>query len=128
VSYPPELGSGVVVEDVDASLRRAGGGIAVHCTGSSLERVLPQLLTCVEAGLSVVSTCEELSYPWHASQRLARRLDAAAVRNGVAVLGTGVNPGFAMDYLPVALSGASRRSRPRSPRAGCGRTQASPAA
>jgi 4-hydroxy-tetrahydrodipicolinate reductase len=31
------------------------------------------------------------------------------VRSGVAVLGTGVNPGFAMDYLPVVLSGASRR-------------------
>ena len=104
-----ESPSGVLVEAGESALRRAAGAVVAHCTGSSLERVLPQLLACVEAGTSVVSTCEELSYPWQLAPELARRLDESAVRNGVAVLGTGVNPGFAMDYLPVVLSGASRR-------------------
>jgi 4-hydroxy-tetrahydrodipicolinate reductase len=101
--------SGVIVQGAGAVLPRARGAVVAHCTGSSLERVLPQLLDCVERGLSVVSTCEELSYPWDQAPGPAAELDAAAAANGVTVLGAGVNPGFAMDYLPVVLSGASRR-------------------
>jgi len=103
---PPEP---VISGDAPAVLNGAKGAVVVHCTGSSLERVLPQLLAVVEAGASVVSTCEELSFPWTAQPELARRLDDAARSNGVAVLGTGVNPGFAMDYLPLVLSGVARR-------------------
>lgn len=80
--------------------------VVLHCTGSALEHVLPQLLDCVVAGYHVVSTCEELSHPWRSHPEAASRLHAAAVDHGVAVLGTGVNPGFAMDYLPVTLTGA----------------------
>jgi 4-hydroxy-tetrahydrodipicolinate reductase len=81
--------------------------VVAHSTASSLAAVLPQLLDCVRRGFHVVSTCEELSYPWTAAPELAAQLDKAAKEHGVAVLGTGVNPGFAMDYLPIALSGAS---------------------
>ncbi len=101
--------AGVEVGRAETALAAGNGGVVAHCTGSSLERVLPQLVACVEAGMSVVSTCEELSYPWQQAPKLAKELDDAAMANGVAVLGTGVNPGFAMDYLPVVLSGASRR-------------------
>lgn len=95
--------------DMAATLAAARGGVVVHCTGSSLERVAPQILAAIEAGCSVVSTCEELSFPWTSQADQARRLDEAARAAGVAVLGTGVNPGFAMDYLPVVLSGTARR-------------------
>jgi len=37
--------------------------VALHCTRSSLQAVMPQLLELVDAGLNVVSTCEELSFP-----------------------------------------------------------------
>ena len=40
---------------------------------------------------------------------LARRLDRAAKKAGVAVLGTGVNPGFVMDALPITLTGVCER-------------------
>lgn len=83
--------------------------VAIVCTGSSLEAVLGQLLGLVDAGINVVSTCEELSYPWTESPDLAGELDAAARERGVSVLGTGVNPGFAMDYLPIVISAAARR-------------------
>jgi 2,4-diaminopentanoate dehydrogenase len=85
------------------------GAVVLHCTGSSLARVLPQLLACVEGGYHVVSTCEELSYPWHTQPALARQLDAAATAHGVAVLGTGVNPGYAMDLLPIVLTAPCHR-------------------
>jgi hypothetical protein len=92
--------------DVVGSLAEAdltGALVAVHSTGSSLASVLPQLLELVDRGLCVVSTCEELSYP-STEDDAARRLDERARAKGVAVLGTGVNPGFAMDFLPIALS------------------------
>lgn len=97
-------GRGALVEAV-----ARGARVVVHCTGSSLGAVMPQLRECVEAGLSVVSTCEELSYPWTNAPAAAAELDRLARDRGVAVLGTGVNPGFAMDYLPVVLAGVSQR-------------------
>jgi 4-hydroxy-tetrahydrodipicolinate reductase len=83
--------------------------VALHCTGSSLERVAPQILELISAGLHVVSTTEELSFPWAAHRDLAERIDAAATARGVVALGTGVNPGYAMDYLPITLSTVAQR-------------------
>jgi 4-hydroxy-tetrahydrodipicolinate reductase len=57
----------------------------------------------------IVSTTEELAYPWFSNRALARRLDALATKARVAVVGTGVNPGFAMDALPITLSGICER-------------------
>ena len=78
---------------------------AVHTTGSSLPAVLPQLEECMRAGLNVVSTCEELAYPAAQHPELARHLDAVARECGVTILGTGINPGYAMDALALFLSG-----------------------
>jgi 4-hydroxy-tetrahydrodipicolinate reductase len=47
---------------------------------------------------------EELSFPWTANPQLAAELDALARRAGVTLLGTGVNPGYAMDALPLMLT------------------------
>jgi len=57
----------------------------------------------------IVSTTEELSYPWFSNRVLARKIDAAAKKAKVAVVGTGVNPGFAMDALPITLTGTFTR-------------------
>ncbi|HEY4026242.1 MAG TPA: dihydrodipicolinate reductase [Candidatus Dormibacteraeota bacterium] len=83
--------------------------VALHCTSSSLERAGPQIAELAASGLDVVSTTEELSYPWDAHPEAAAEIDAAARRAGVTVLGTGINPGFAMDYLAIVLSAVSRR-------------------
>jgi len=100
----------VVASLADAGLGIADGDLVVtHTTSSSLVRCLPELLAAVESGAHVVSSCEELSYPWVRAPEESARLDAAARAAGVAVVGTGVNPGFAMDYLPVVLSGATKR-------------------
>jgi 4-hydroxy-tetrahydrodipicolinate reductase len=99
----------VVARLGDAHLDAHDGLVVTHTTSSSLARCLPELLEAVAAGAYVVSSCEELSYPWVRAPEAAARLDAAARDAGVAVVGTGVNPGFAMDYLPVVLSGATKR-------------------
>ena len=105
-----ESSLGLAVQgDLAAAVTGGGIDVAVLCTGSSLERVLPQFETVVAAGIPVVSTTEELAFPQNPAPELAARLDAAAKAGGVAVLGTGVNPGFAMDLLPLALTAPCER-------------------
>ena len=83
--------------------------VVIHSTSSSLAKVMDQLLMCLKAESSVVSTCEELSYPFRTYPELAAKLDAAAKESGVALVGTGVNPGFVMDKLVVTLAAVSQR-------------------
>ena len=82
--------------------------VAVLTTVSELRALFPTLEQLIEGGLHVVSTCEELAYPWIAEPELARRIDDLARVNRVSVLGTGVNPGFLMDFLPTAATAVCR--------------------
>jgi 4-hydroxy-tetrahydrodipicolinate reductase len=83
--------------------------VAVLTTVSDLKRIVPQIEEILAHGLPVVTTCEELAYPWDTDPDSARRIDGAARRGGVAVLATGVNPGFMMDTLPIVLSAVCQR-------------------
>lgn len=78
--------------------------VTVHATSSRLKSILPQLKNIADAGSDVVSSCEELSYPFHQNPEMSRRIDDLAKKDGVTILGTGVNPGFVMDALVVATS------------------------
>jgi hypothetical protein len=94
--------------DADAVLARPVD-VVIHSTSSYLPSVMDQLLTCLAAGCCVVSTCEELAYPFHKHPELSKQLDAAAKEEGVALVGTGVNPGFVMDKLVLTLSAVAQR-------------------
>ncbi|MGZ4161920.1 MAG: NAD(P)H-dependent amine dehydrogenase family protein [Neobacillus sp.] len=78
--------------------------IVIHATGSNLQTVWPQIKELVENGYSVVSTCEQLSYPWHRYPELSKEIDCYATEKGVTVIGTGVNPGYVMDTLVLSLT------------------------
>lgn len=86
------------------ALNNIEADVAIVTTLSSLERIESQLTELATAGLDIVSTCEELSYPWETQPEIAGRIDEVCRENGVTCLGTGVNPGFLMDYLPAVLS------------------------
>lgn len=85
-----------------------GVSVVLHSTGSSLAAIAPQLRECLELGYNVISTCEELAFPWGRKDSLASDLDRLARTHGVRLLGTGINPGFAMDCLPIVLSYVAR--------------------
>jgi len=90
---------------------REAADLAVVTTFSDLARVAPQIDQLLSMGLPVVTTCEELSYPWVTHCDEATVLDAVCRRHGVACLGTGVNPGFLMDFLPAVHTGLCREVR-----------------
>ena len=92
-----------VVGSLSEAFGRTKEGVLLHATGSRLPQVKDQLLEAVGAGYSVVSTCEELSFPYLKHEALAQKLDKAAQKAGVSVLGTGVNPGFVLDRLVATL-------------------------
>jgi 4-hydroxy-tetrahydrodipicolinate reductase len=91
------------------AIKEAKPDVAILCTSSSLSDVLPQFEQVLKYRVPIVSTTEELAYPASYNRRAARRLDEAARKARVAVLGTGVNPGFAMDALPITLTAVCER-------------------
>ncbi|HOV29311.1 MAG TPA: 2,4-diaminopentanoate dehydrogenase [Synergistales bacterium] len=78
----------------------------IVATASRVKDVFQQVMAVLDRGLPVITTAEEMAYPWKAEPGLCAEMDKAAKEKGVAVLGTGINPGFVMDLLPVVLSAA----------------------
>ena len=93
-----------ITDNLGDLFKRTKPDIVLHSTGSYLRDVKPQLLRIIDAGADVVSTCEELAYPFMKNPRIAKEIDARARRKHVTVLGTGVNPGFVMDTLVIATT------------------------
>jgi 2,4-diaminopentanoate dehydrogenase len=98
-----------VSNDARKAIRSAKPDVVVLCTSSSMKKVLPQIETILAQKVAIVSTTEELAYPTKPNMRYARVIHAMAKKAKVAVLGTGVNPGFTMDALPITLTGVCER-------------------
>ncbi len=92
--------------DAGRVLANLRGGVLLHATGSRFEAVYPQLEAAARCGIHVVSTCEELAFPWLHYEEKADALDHLAKSRGACILGAGVNPGFVLDRL-VATAGAA---------------------
>jgi 4-hydroxy-tetrahydrodipicolinate reductase len=97
-----------VTDDAEGLISKIKADIAIIATRSYLRDIYPQLVLCIKAGINVISTCEELSYPYYKYPELSAELDELAKKHGVAVLGTGINPGYLMDTLPIVLTGACK--------------------
>jgi len=89
---------------VTANIPDAPADVAIVATTSKFDRVVPTLRELMSRKIHVVSSCEEMAWPRYLHPELAAEIDAEAKRAGVALLGTGVNPGFVMDFLPIVLS------------------------
>ncbi|MBE9513458.1 MAG: NADP-binding protein [Chloroflexi bacterium] len=86
-------------------VRKGTADVALIATQSFIRDVFSQVKTCVEARMNVITLAEEMAYPWAADPYLSNEIDRLARDNGVTVLGTGINPGFIMDLLVIALTG-----------------------
>ncbi|MCP4710108.1 MAG: dihydrodipicolinate reductase [Planctomycetes bacterium] len=97
-------GPSIKIVDNFAATLDAKPDVAVLTTLSSFKACVPQIEEIIAHGIPVVSTCEEMLCPWLTEPELAKQLDESAKKNGVAVLGTGINPGFLMDFLPTIMT------------------------
>lgn len=97
--------TGVQVSDnPQAVLKKSDASVVVHSTTSFIAQVYPQLESIAQAGLNVVSSSEELLFPFYRHPEKSEQLDKVAKSNDVIILGTGVNPGFVMDTQVLMLS------------------------
>jgi hypothetical protein len=93
-----------ISNDTDATLSNIKADVAIHATSSFLKDTFPQITSIVKHGVNVISTCEELSYPYLTEPKLAKELDTIAKKHDATVLGSGINPGFLMDVLVITLT------------------------
>ena len=98
-----------ISDDVRKAIKKTKPDVVVLCTSSSLKKVLPQMEEILKLKVPIVSTTEELAYPTKANMKYARTIHQLAKKYKAAVLGTGVNPGFVMDALPIMLTGVCER-------------------
>jgi 4-hydroxy-tetrahydrodipicolinate reductase len=90
--------------DPERFIRKLTADAALVCTSSLLKEVKPQILALVSRRIRVLTTCEELAFPIPPRVAGAREIARAAKGKKVAVLAAGLNPGFAMDTLALALT------------------------
>jgi hypothetical protein len=101
----------ITIQPTLATVADIAVDVAIVATVSDLRACAPTLLELAARGIAIVSTCEELSWPWDRHPDVARSLAAAAEQHGARILGTGVNPGFVMDALAIAVTTACSEVR-----------------
>lgn len=105
----PEIGI-TVTGDPETALK-ARPDVVLLNTSSFIADVFPQIKTALSYGANVITIAEEMAYPWAAQPELAEEIHRSAVQAGKTVLGTGINPGFVLDTLIIALTGICREIR-----------------
>jgi len=103
--FGDEKGSNIIIEsDLSRILSKEKIDVVIIATSSSLEAVAPLITQAVESGSNIISICEELSYPFKYYPKLSEELNALAKSNNVTIVGTGINPGYLMDLLPIVIT------------------------
>lgn len=103
-------GRGVkIYPDIASAKKKTGATLVLTATGSLVSEELPVIESAIASGLDVISIAEEMAYPAARDPKAAARIDRLARKQGVTVLGTGINPGFVLDLLIITLTGVCRR-------------------
>ncbi len=80
----------------------------VVTTASDLRKCADTFRNVIMHGLPIVTTCEEAVWPWLRHEALSNQLDKLCRKHGARLLGTGVNPGYLMDTVPVFATAVSK--------------------
>ncbi len=95
----------LVISDIDKVLNQEAD-IVMLCTDSFVRGAYPKIMKIINKKMNCISTAEQMAYPKASEPKLSEEINLMAKKNEVTVLGTGINPGFIMDLLVVALTGA----------------------
>ena len=94
----------IIESDLEKVLSKEEVDVVIIATSSSFEKILSTIKVAIRSGSNVISICEELSYPFQYFPKLSEELNQLAMSNGVTVVGTGINPGYLMDLLPIVIT------------------------
>ncbi len=96
----------IIIGTYDEIITEKAADVVLIATDSFTKDSFDKIKHCLENKINVISTAEEMAYPYAQEPELAKELDRIAKENGVSVLGTGINPGLIMDLLVITLTGA----------------------
>ena len=96
----------VIMGSCEDVIKKGAADVVLICTDSFVKESFDKIKYCVEKGINVISTAEEMAYPKAQEPELSKELHKLAKENGVTILGTGINPGLIMDLLVITLTGA----------------------
>jgi len=100
-----EEGSDIIIEsNLEKAVSQEKIDVVFIATLSSLEKIAPTIKLAAKSGCNVISICEELSYPFYYYPELSEELNSLAKSNNVTIVGTGINPGYLMDLLPIVIT------------------------
>ncbi len=94
----------IIEPDLDTVLLNGNVDMVIIATSSSLDKVVPLIITAAKSGCNIISICEELSYPFQLYPKLSENIDKLAKSNNITIVGTGINPGYLMDLLPIIIT------------------------
>jgi len=94
-----------ISNDLPATIDETRPRLAIQATCSRLADAAEEISLLVRHRIHVISIAEEMAFPTCASPALAEELRKLALEHGVSILGTGINPGFVLDLLVIALTG-----------------------
>lgn len=95
--------------DLKQAIKTTKPDIMLHAAVSYVPKVWEQIKPAVEAGVGVITIAEEMGYPLKKYPNICKEMDATAKKHNCSILGSGINPGFAMDLLPLLITGICRR-------------------
>jgi len=90
--------------DLEEVLKGKSIDVVIIITSSFLNKISPLIFDAIKAGCNIISICEELSFPFENYPELSSEIDKLAKEKNVSVVGTGINPGYLMDLLPIVLT------------------------
>ena len=101
---------GVVVSaDAKKLYESLEADVVLHFAASTMKDTYDQVKGAIQTGKNVITIAEEASFPWITGKEITEEIDTIAKRKGVSFVGTGVNPGFMFDYLPITITGALKK-------------------
>jgi len=96
----------LVYSDIEKAIVETRPDIVVIATNSFVEEVLPKIEAAARHHVDILTIAEEMAFPFVSHPEESEVLENIAWRYGVSILGTGINPGFVLDLLIIAMTGA----------------------
>jgi len=97
-----------ILSDIDTVLEN-DVDLVLIATDSFVKKTYSKIKKVMKKGINVISTAEEMAYPYASEPDLAQKIDVLAKEHNVTVLGTGINPGFVMDLLPIFMTASMEK-------------------